>query len=160
MQKKPAMRYLNCTEVIAALKPFITASAGGPTPRRSMAVPRSGSLRPERTLPTPPAAKAAASELSKPAGPPRLGGSLPPRATPSAVAGKQLPRPAAPLVRPPAPVPAPIPEPEPVPEAAAPVQDVVPLRRTLGQRLGNLGIILLSILFGFLAFIVSSMIKF
>lgn len=203
MQKQPAQRYANCSEVIEALKPFATESAA-PQQRRPMAMPRAGALKKEpaplappvteRTPPAPasgrsphlpprPAAKSPAvpADPHKSAGPPRVGqGSLPPR-SPSAIAASKLPRPGQ-MPRPTPPLPAarpaaehhpqqrpahqsPVAAPEPAEAQEAPAappqapHDYRPAP-TLGQRLGNAGIIVLSIFFGVLAYFVSSMIKF
>lgn len=202
MQKQPTMRYVNCSEVIDALKPFLSAEEGAPM-RRAITMPRAAPLRTEKaSLPFPAAGDSKPTGSKAPAAhqvpaqdpeaprqpiPPRVGsGHLPPRAPSSLTTNRQAPKPPSPRPsaqglppRPSAqglpptnkPAPAAARQPGPAPVAKEAVEEVPAApavqapavagpKRTLGEKLGNLGIILLSMLFGVIAFIVSSMIKF
>jgi serine/threonine-protein kinase len=182
MQKKPEDRYPGgCPEVIEVLRPFAAASGGGNV-RRTMVMPRTSAMKRERPPVAPPPApvrpagaaaappRAPAAPAKPPAAPPKAlparGPVLPARA-PSALAAAKQPRPVPP--RPPVRKPEPAAEPEfdqlePAPEIAAHVsaapETVLPTGPTVGQRLGNLGIVLLAILCGIVAYLASSMIRF
>lgn len=197
MEKQPTMRYVNCSEVIEALKPFLSAEEGAPA-RRPMAMPRGAPLKTPaapapadpnqagKAPPSPPQAPTHDEEQKRQPIPPRVGsGHLPPRAPSALAANRPAPKPAGlrpsaqglpprPSAQglPPKTVPAPARQPGPVakeaieespaaaPSPAVQAQAVAGPKRTLGEKMGNLGIILLSMLFGVIAFIVSSMIKF
>jgi serine/threonine kinase PknH len=155
MQKNPTDRYVKTAEVIEVLQAF---NAGAPAPRK-----------PSGQMPKPPLPKPAAA-------PPN--GAAEPAVGPGAV---RVPRPAAPLPKQAAPPkPAPIPRvaaaakeakaapapPVAVPAAAAAAQEApatepAPQAPQAGvmQRLGPIGIILLAVMAGAIAWLVSSFIK-
>jgi hypothetical protein len=155
LKKAPEERYANCTELIEALRPF--AGVSTPTRRATMAMPRVKLGRPEAAKPAaaPPVAPSAARELPRPRG---AQGGLPRPAAP----GAKLPRSehAKKVALPPA---------EPAREApAAPVASAVeapvaqvaePTRRPLIQRIGTMGIILLAVLAGIVAYLLSSLLN-
>jgi serine/threonine-protein kinase len=150
MQKSPQARFANCTELIEALKPFVSSS---PQPARRMtmqvkALPRLDAARGPATAPVAPSSRTHA----KPAQPPsRVPAALPP----SASSPPPLPQRSASLARPhPRPQPPPLPERE--PEAPEEPQTDAPAGPSMGERLGTFGVVLLSMLAGSLAWLVAS----
>ncbi len=145
MQKTPAARYPSCAEVIQALRPF--APATGPVRTRpTMTIPR---LRPQH-----PTASAPASSEGPARPAPRATGPLPPRA-PSAAAPKLRAAPLKPTPAPPTiPVVAPQPIAHPAPQAAEP--EAGP--KSLGQRMGALGFLLLALLAGAVGWLVCNLV--
>ncbi len=151
MQKVPTARYINCAEVAEALRPL--ASPAGSAPK-SRSVPRLKSPRvagPRATLQVP-AVKPDAPRppVARPNSP------LPPRSPSAAV---NLPRPG--TFNKPAAAHAPAPAAE---EAAA-APDVAPeadrpARKSLAQRIGTVGVVLLAVLAGAVAWLLSSFINF
>ncbi len=148
MQKTPAVRYASCAEVIEALRPF--APVSGPVRSRpTMTIPR---LKPSASAaPAPKSADAPARATSRPTGP------LPPR-VPSAAAPKL--KPSAPVRPTPAPPTAAVPASKPVLEAAPlgeePGSTLAP--KSLGQRMGALGYVLLALLTGAVAWLVCNLV--
>jgi serine/threonine protein kinase len=154
MQKNPADRYANCQEAIEALRPF---AASSPVVRRP-----SAQMPPRAPLPKPPVVQPAATPRPalRPAPLPRSNNGTiatpAPSAPPAAVPVKPLrPIPVAEVakVQPPAP---PAQKEDTVVEAAPTTTD----RPSLLQRLGPVGIVLLAIMAGAIAWLVSSFIKF
>ncbi len=147
MQKTPAARFASCTEVMEALRPFAPAT-GTVRSRPTMTIPR---LRASQA--TAAADDAAARATERPTGP------LPPRA-PSAAAPKLRPAaplrptPAPPTVAAPAPAPQLVQEPAPQPQAPEPA----PAPKSLGQRMGALGFVLLALLAGAVAWLVCNLV--
>jgi serine/threonine protein kinase len=144
MKKAPTERYVNCGELIEALRPF----AGGASMRRAtMAMPRVRMARPE-------APKSSAAPPVAPSIPrPRTAHSVPPR---PALPNAKPPRPEAAL-KPAAPPPAAT-KPTPLAEQA-PAETPAAPRVPLMQRIGSLGIVLLAVLAGIAAFFLSSMLN-
>jgi serine/threonine-protein kinase len=145
MAKQPTARYSTCAEVIQALQPFVAKSAQ-PARRPTLSIPR---IKPK----APPASAEAA---PRPA-------TLPPRAPSAAVAAKAAPRPAAKPF--PAARPAAVPHALPVAAVADPSYgrpaDFDPNPpQSLGQRLGTVGVVLLAVVAGVVAWLLSSFIKF
>jgi serine/threonine-protein kinase len=155
MEKTPSARYLNCTEVIEALRPL--ASPAGSAPK-SRSVPRLKAPRVagvKATLQVP----AAKPEAPAPRPVARPNNPLPPR-SPSAAAN--LPRPGTfnkPAARAPEPVPAAAPEVEAAASPEAAQEYDRPARRSLGQRIGTVGVVLLAVAAGAVAWLLSSFIK-
>jgi serine/threonine-protein kinase len=155
MQKQPAARYGSCAEVLEALRPF---AAGAPAPRRAMAtrqLPRPEAPRPAAAVPAAPPVVAPSSAAAAP----RPNQPLPSRAP--AVKPPAPPRPAVPVARK-APVAVPVvvaPEAEPAELAERDTYPEPTVRAPLGQRLGTLGIVLLAVLAGAVAWLLSSFIK-
>jgi serine/threonine protein kinase len=171
MQKNPQDRFATCGELMEALRPF--AASAAPAIRRTMSMPRVVLPRPatSQSAPTPAPAPAL-----PPAGPrPLPRSSLAPLRAPSSGLSSTAPppaakppssfqRPARPTIA--APPPPPEPEPEPIAdpvseqelesvaasetrEAPAPVQ----------QSLGTTGVVMMAILAGVVAWLLSSLIK-
>jgi serine/threonine-protein kinase len=186
MQKNPQDRFADCKGVMEALRPF--ASAAPAVTRRTMSMPRVTLARPGGAGPapsapaTPPAvAPASASRPQpRPAGlPPRP--ATPPQATPAQVApaAKPMPRPLRPAGLAPAPKPVRVPDPEPEAEyepqslpdlelATEPAleaepdelpQEAAAPAPPVEQGMGNTGVILLAVLAGVVAWLLSSMIQ-
>jgi serine/threonine-protein kinase len=163
MQKAPANRYPSCAELIEALRPL--AAQSGPVRRPSMSIPRVKLPRPDVRTPAP----ADAAPAAAPAGPTeRLNPATPRPQQPKAAdapAPAGRPRPALPPrpVLPPRPAAAPTPEPEPKVLAASKVPsrvpDVVPAE-PWGERFGTVGVVLLAVLAGVVAYSLSFLIKF
>jgi serine/threonine-protein kinase len=161
MQKDPQARYANCAELIEALKPF--ASAAQPVLRVTMqmkSLPKPGLERP----PAPPRPATGPGAGAKPGSTP---GTPPP--APNAAEGRPLLKPAQPLpprgpsshgTRPgsksaPPPLPAAPPRPS-VPAAGHVEDEAAPTGSSLGQRLGTFGVVLLAVLAGAVAWLLSS----
>jgi serine/threonine-protein kinase len=184
MQKNPQERYADCREVMEVLKPI--AAAAPQTVHRAMSMPRVASPRGPAALSSPAAEPAAAPGPSprpaaSPPPAPAAGAvpapippnphsprplSRPPQASPPPppVGGKP-PRPGTlrplppPFERPPAAKPQPGPAAEAKLNPVAPPQpQPVPPRQQ--QELGNTGVVLMAILAGVLAWLVSSLIRF
>jgi serine/threonine protein kinase len=150
MQKAPAQRYTNCTEVIEALRPFAGISPA-PIRRATMAMPRVKLARPEAprsALTAPPAAPSAPRELSRPRGAP-LSPPRPPLAAAKLPRSEHGQKPA---------IPAPV---APVAPAAEPQAAETPAtnRAPLPQRIGTLGIILLAALAGIAGYLLISVVQ-
>lgn len=154
MKKTPAERYANCQEVMEALRPF---AASAPVVRRP-----SANMPPRAPLPKPAAAAAPAPRPQpRPVPLPRSANGT----IPAPVAAKAAPVPATAKAAPPPSrreieeTPR-LPEP-PVPEES-PVQPEPVAQEKPGfmQRLGPVGIVLLAIMAGAIAWLVSSFIKF
>src|SRR6185437_14363373 len=146
MQKAPTSRYVNCTEVIEALRPFAGISPA-PVRRATMAMPRVKLARPEVSRPAlaaPPVAPSSPRELSRP----RPAPLSPPRAPASPT---KLPRsehgqkPAIPAPTPPVE--------QPTTETPAPTSAPLP------QRIGTFGTILLAALAGIAGYFLISLIQ-
>jgi serine/threonine protein kinase len=148
MKKVPAERYADCGELLDALRPF-TGAYATPMRRPTMAMPRVRLAPPEASRPAAPPPIAPSAARPRPAQP------VLPR--PAAVAGK-LPRsenglklkaaePAASATLPPPTLS--------VAEIAA--KSSSPLQTALEQRLGSLGLVLLAVLAGIAAFVLSAM---
>jgi serine/threonine-protein kinase len=168
MQKSPQARFANCQELIEALRP-LAVSANGPA-RRTMSMPRVVLPRPAAPAAIPvaepapaPAAGPIARPLPRPGGLPPRPGSLPPRpatAVPAAAPAVLMPppRPARPASPPP-----PAPEPEPAPMTEAELEQVqapaAPAPAPANQQLGTTGVIMMAILAGVVAWLLSSFIK-
>jgi serine/threonine-protein kinase len=156
MQKNPADRYGSCQEVIEALRPF---AASGPVVRRP-----SAQMPPRAPLPKPPVAQPAATPRPalRPAPLPRSNnGTAPaPASTPAAPAPAPVAKPTRSLpvaaVAPQPPVAALVNRDDTVTETAPTAAD----QPSLLQRLGPVGIVLLAIMAGAVAWLVSSFIKF
>jgi serine/threonine-protein kinase len=162
MSKNPSERFSDCQELMEHLKPFAATSA--PPQRRTMSMPRVVLPRPSiadsSATPAPPVAP-----LQRPL--PRAAGTIP-RAVPATPVGggshpgKPLPRPLRPAPEP-ARVPQPEPEPEPAPVTEAELQTpqsvVIPPPRPVEQNLGTTGVVLMAILAGVVAWLLSSLIK-
>jgi serine/threonine-protein kinase len=139
MQKSPTDRYVKCAEVIEALRAFSTGAA----PAR----------RPTGQMIRPPAAKLQRPPSNGDAEPTALGNARPPR--PAATLPPATTRPAAPAK--PAPV-----APQPIAEIPTPEQapvDYAPEAPSYLQRIGPIGIVLLAVMAGAVAWLVSSFIK-
>ncbi|HVS35036.1 MAG TPA: serine/threonine-protein kinase [Gemmataceae bacterium] len=153
MQKTPASRYPSCAELIEVLRPFAPA-VGAVRTRPTMTIPRLRSPQQTAAAPNAEAAKPAAKQDAAARPGPRPTGPLPPRA-PSAVAPKLRPAPLRPTPAPPTaqvpPPPPPQPEAAPEPQPAAAEQDPAP--KSLGQRMGALGYVLLALLAGAVAWL-------
>jgi serine/threonine protein kinase len=157
MKKAPAERYVNCGELHQALRPF--AGMAIPARRATMAMPRVKLARPEGPRPigaAPPIAPSASRELPRPRGVP----SVPPR--PPLVPPAKLPRseyeqkPPVSAPEPPAPtIPAPA-----ATEAPVRAETPTPAPRPMSQRLGSVGIILLAVLAGVVAYWLSALLNF
>jgi serine/threonine protein kinase len=151
MQKVPTARYVNCAEVSEALRPLASVDASAPK-SRSMPRLKAPRVAGHKASLSAPAAKPDAPRppAARPANP------LPPR-SPSAAAAN-LPRPGN-FHKPAAPAPEPAPEeaaaaPEPAHEADRPA------RKSLAQRIGTVGVVLLAVLAGAVAWLLSSFINF
>jgi serine/threonine protein kinase len=166
MQKAPENRYASCTELIEALRPL--AGSSGPTRRQSMIMPRLKIPRPDTKSP---AGGAAATPSPSPTA--RLNPPLPPRspsqkaaeaAAPPTAARPRPTLPGRPSVVPPAPPPQAPPVPAPVEHPAAHQAPDVPSETApadlLSQRLGTVGVVLLAVLAGIVAYSLSFLIKF
>jgi tRNA A-37 threonylcarbamoyl transferase component Bud32 len=166
MQKSPQARFANCQELIEALRP-LAVSANGPA-RRTMSMPRVALPRPAApaaipvAIPAPPPAPgtaAAAAPVARPLRP----AALPARPAAAAPAAPAVlmppPRPA----RTAAPPPAPVPEPEAAPMTEAELEQVqpaaAPTPHPANQQLGTSGVIMMAILAGVVAWLLSSFIK-
>ena len=141
MKKAPTERYVNCGEVIEALRPFVGGSAASMR-RSTMAMPRVRLARPEVPRPAataPPLAPSVSRPKAAHPVPPRpaMPATKPKRAEPAAKAAG--------IASPPAPV-----AKDNVAETNAPPQTPVM------QRIGTLGIILLAVLAGIVAYFLSS----
>jgi serine/threonine-protein kinase len=155
MKKAPEERYASCTELIEALRLF--AGVSTPTRRATMAMPRVKLGRPEVAKPAaaPPVAPSAPREL------PRPRGAQPALPKPAAAAGK-LPRSEhGKKVALPAAEPGPAASAAPLATAVEPpfAQVAEPVRRPLIQRIGTLGIVLLAVLAGIVAYLLSSLLN-
>ena len=180
MQKNPADRYANCQEVIEALRPF---AAAAPVVRRPSAqippqMPARGPIaKPVAPLPATPRPglrpaslpRSANGTLPAPAAipvkqaPPAKAAPARPAPAPAAIPVKQAPpAKAAPMpVRVARPAPQPEPEIEEVPQSPEAAEaEAGPERSGLIQRLGPVGIVLLAIMAGAIAWLASSFIKF
>jgi serine/threonine-protein kinase len=163
MQKTPSDRYLNCGELIEALRPL--TGPPGTTSRRPMGgLPRPKLPRPEGKPPLAPSRATSDTPVGAPV--PRVSGSLRDASglAPKGAGGKTgsglARKPQAPLSRPPAPRDvAPEPAAEPAAEPTEPAAPLAPTS-TVGQQLGTVGIVLLAILSGVAAYVVSSLVKF
>jgi serine/threonine-protein kinase len=151
MQKAPADRYTNCQEVIEALRPF---AALAPVVRRPSAQmpPRQPIPKPAPVLPPTPR------PAIRPAPLPRSANGTAPAQAPAAI----------PVAKPVRPAPAPPPQAIPVAKVARPqVQQPAPVepapaqttRLSLVQRLGPVGIVLLAIMAGAIAWLASPFIQ-
>jgi serine/threonine protein kinase len=166
MQKAPENRYPSCTELIEALRPL--AASSGPTRRPSMIMPR-------LKLPPRPEAKAAATGSAPTPSPgpttARVNAPLPPRAPSQKPAEPTAPLPAARLrptlpgrssFVPPTPqlptAPAPVEHPA-AEQASAMPPGMVPAD-PWSQRMGTVGVVLLAVLAGIVAYSLSFLIKF
>ena len=160
MQKNPQARFPSCTELIEALKPFVTESPQSP---RRLTKQMKTLTRPP--LERPPLERPASSRSAPPElpAPPKSGG------RPLFKPGQPLPARAPSKVPPPAPPPlpsrAPLPPRAPqveeinaVLEDDDSVEEVVPTPPSLGQRLGTFGVVLLALLAGAVAWLLSSFI--
>jgi serine/threonine protein kinase len=146
MQKAPADRYANCQEVIEALRPF---AATAPVVRRPSAQmpPRPPLPKPAPVLPPTPR------PAIRPAPLPRSANGTAPAPTPAA---KSL-----------RPAPAPVPKTDNGPQQAQPAPEAIPVaqvapapeRPSLLQRLGPVGIVLLAIMAGAIAWLASPFIQ-
>ncbi len=154
MKKSPSERFADCAEVLESLRPFAGA-CGTPSRRSTMAMPRVRLARPELARPSAalPEASSSAREL------PRPRSAQPGLQRPAALAGK-LPRsehgqkPA--VAAPPAPdVPQPVAAKAEQPMIAA----SVPEKEPLAQRIGTMGIVLLAVLAGIVAYFLSSLLN-
>ncbi len=162
MQKAPADRYGSCAEVMEALRPL--ATQGGPTRRPSMILPRLKMPRPDaRSLPAPGAGPAAATSAAD-----RLNLALPPRGAPSHKAPETPPVPSRPWSSKPAHPPVAPSTPPPAAKAPeAPSADQHPEGQpelepaaSWGERFGTVGVVLLAVLAGVVAYSLSYLIKF
>jgi serine/threonine-protein kinase len=148
MEKTPTARYVNCAEVIEALRPLASPAGSAPKSRSTprLKAPRVAGVK--ATLQVP----AVKPDALRPE--PRSNNPLPPR-SPSVAANLPRPgnfnKPAAPAAPP-----APAPEPEPVAAHAAPQEIERPAPRSLGQRIGTVGIVLLAVVAGAIAWLASS----
>jgi serine/threonine protein kinase len=176
MQKDPHARYASCTEVIDALRPFAGGAAPPPPGRKmrpslaSIKLPKRPSSH-DQAVP-PQAVPVAPVRLQPPRAQPPRAQPAPPRtarpappAPPQRIASRSA-RPAPPAPRPDAPVPpppastwesAPLP-PQAPPRPPASFGQVEP--PSLSQRLGTMGVVLLALLAGAVAWLLSSMVKF
>jgi serine/threonine protein kinase len=139
MQKQPTARYVNCAEVIEALRP-IASPVSAPTRRPTMTIPRPKLPRP---------AAAAAPAPQEPTAPQPL----PPRA-PSAVRTPPRTRP----ITVPAAAQAPANDAAPEAGAETPVETVETPPPSFMERLGTVGVILLAVIAGAVAWLASSFI--
>jgi serine/threonine-protein kinase len=163
MQKSPANRYPSFAEVIEALRPF-TGQGQGPTRRSTMAMPRlrlppraEARAQPEASADTPAPAPPTVREQAAPrtnAPAPRVAPPQPAARGPGA--SSRLPRPAAPLIPPP--VQSPTEAPEPTEEDNPDNVALAAPRRA--ARIGPLGVVLLALLAGAIAYSLSFLIKF
>jgi serine/threonine-protein kinase len=170
MQKNPPDRYADCGELMEALKPF-AAVAAAPV-RRTMSMPRVALPRPAAApsaptpAPPPPAvANTAPRPLPRPTlAPPRPPASAPPSpVSPVAPLGRlSQPRPLRPTPAPIAPMSRPEPVAQPVTEqeldeAPAPAEaaDAPPVE----QSMGTTGVVLMAVLAGVAAWLLSSLIR-
>ena len=148
MDKSPASRYANCTEVIEALRPFAPA-AGAVRNRPTMSMPRLR-IQPAVAKPIAPVAKEVAPRLVS-----RQVAPLPPRA-PSAVSASLRGAPslkqASPPVVPPAALKPAVPA-----TLGAPLAPVVATPRPR-QRLGAFGIVLVSVLAAAVSWLLASLV--
>ena len=145
MSKAPAARFGSCAELIDALRPLAPAAAPIRT-RPTMTIPR---LRAQAAAPAAPAENKAAPRLA-----PRGVAPLPPRAPSAVAAARQQP---AALPRP-HPAPAAKTDPKPAPAPAAP-EPAPAAARPLKQRLGTLGIFLVALLAGAVAWLLCSLVQ-
>jgi serine/threonine protein kinase len=162
MQKTPTARYVNCGELIEALRPLVGAgSAPTPTRRPTMTMPRLKIPRAEPRVAAPGAPSTLASPPTREPAPARTTQPLPPRAPSPTAPPRPAPaarlRPSAPGTPPP---PAPLPEPAEEPTDAAPPAPVAAdapaaPRQPLGQRLGTFGVVMLAVLAGVAAYVLS-----
>ncbi len=168
MQKAPADRYPGCADLIEALRPL--AAATGPARRASMIMPRLKIPRPEaKSLPA-----AGPAPTPSPAPVARLNPPLPPRvpsqkpaepAAPPAARLRPAFQPRAPFA-PPASAPAPEPQAAPThaERPAVAQQPDVPAEMPAGepwsQRMGTVGVVLLAVLAGVVAYSLSFLVKF
>lgn len=145
MKKAPTERYVNCGEAIEALRPFAGNSSVSMR-RATMAMPRVRLARPE--VPRPAAAPPVAPSAPRPK-----------------AAHPVPPRPALPATRPtrsePAPKAAAPAPPPPAPVVGKHIEEttVAPPRTPVMQQIGSLGIILLAVLAGIVAYFLSSMLN-
>lgn len=137
MKKSPSDRYVDGSELLAALRPFAGVSAA-PTRRATMAMPRVRLARPEIPRPgasaTPPVASSVPRPPAPPAKPPRFEHSNKP-ALPAAT-------------------PAP---PANIAEVGA--ETPVAHREPLAERIGSVGIVLLAVLAGIAAYFLSALLN-
>jgi serine/threonine-protein kinase len=157
MQKAPANRYPSCGELIEALRPL--AAAAGPVRRPSMCIPRVKVPRPDGRTPAPTDAAPAAA----PAGPTERLNPVTPRpqapkpADGAAPAARQ--RPVLPSRAPVAPAPAAEREVTAAFRAPTPAPEMVPAE-PWSERFGTVGVVLLAVLAGVVAYSLSFLIKF
>ena len=151
MKKSPSERYAACSELIESLRPF--AGVTSPTRRATMAMPRVKLGRPEASRPAaaPPVAPSAPREMPRPR-------SAQPAAPKAPAAPAKQPRSEQGHKQKPA-----MPAPEaraaiPVAKVAEPHATLTPApdHRPIIQRIGTMGIILLAVLAGILAYLASS----
>jgi serine/threonine-protein kinase len=154
MQKSPQARYADCREVMEALRPFAVAEAA--PQRRTMTMPR---VLPSKPAPAP----AAPAPSAAPAPPVAI--PAPPRAL-ARPAPVLIARPAAPSARLSALRPArksvqPLPAAQPVAERQLDQseEDAAAARAPVDPGLGNTGVVLMAILAGVVAWLLSSFIK-
>jgi serine/threonine-protein kinase len=156
MEKTPTARYLNCTEIIEALRPLASPAGSAPKSRSTprLKAPRVAGIK--ATLQVPAVKPDAPRPAARPNNP------LPPRSPSSAAANLPRPgtfnKPSAPAA--PAHVPPPAAEFEEAAAPAAPQEVERPARRSLGQRIGTVGVILLAVLAGAVAWGLASLVKF
>ncbi len=178
MKKNPTERYVNCTEVITALKPFSGApgTAGSPMRRPTMTIPRAtlpqGNARPNPTAPATPSPDSALASTKvgapqRPAAPAASPAKKPAAAAKPAApvanvpgAAKPAPaKPAAPVKRAAPAKPVARPTAAQVGEAEVAVAVDMKAPQPVGKKLGTFGIFLLAILAGAVAWLLSSFIK-
>ncbi len=157
MSKVPTERYINCAEVSEALRPLADPVGSAP---KSRSMPRLKAPRVAGTKATLPPTPAKPDAPKAPAA--RPNNPLPPR-SPSAAAAANLPRPGT-FNKPAAPAPEPAHHPAPAHEPAAspePAHEAdQPAPKSLVQRIGTVGIVLLAVVAGAVAWGIASLIKF
>jgi serine/threonine-protein kinase len=165
MNKNPQERFADCHEVMEALRPF--AAVAAPAPRKPAPAPRATAPRPS----TPAPANSSPPPNAPAARPPQRSGTLPPRppsnpppvvVVPAAAKSPQKPpRPAPPTKLPPAPAAKKSDELRPASDAQLePLQSEESPTPPVEQVLGNTGVVLMAVLAGVLAWLLSSLFAF
>jgi serine/threonine-protein kinase len=160
MQKNPQDRYADCRQLMDVLKtltPAPTASLQRAMSMPRVAPPRRAAL-PAEASPASPAA-APARPVPQPAAPPRplAGGAAPPSVPSARLAAPRALRPAAP---PPNPALRPLDPPVPPEQADEALLAALPVESAPVQELGTTGVVLISMLAGVVAWLLSSLVKF